>query len=69
MHALTLKRNNIHFTRWRQIQLPLENESLVQTPLVLGALDSLETELAQRQRELAQPKPHRFEVRPANPEP
>jgi hypothetical protein len=69
VHALTLKHNNIHFTRWRQIQLPLENESLVQTPLVLGALDSLEAELVQRQRELAQPKPHRFEIRAAKPGP
>jgi hypothetical protein len=64
VHALTLKRNNIHFTRWRQVQIPLESDTLVQMPLVLGALDSLEAELVQRQRALAQPMPHRFELRP-----
>jgi hypothetical protein len=64
VHALTLKHNNIHFTRWRQVQLPLENDALVQAPPALGALDSLEVELVQRQRALVQPKPHRFELRP-----
>ncbi len=64
VHALTLKHNNIHFARWRQVQLPLENDQLVQEPLVLGALDSLEAELVQQQRAAAQPKPHRFELRP-----
>jgi lysophospholipase L1-like esterase len=63
VHALTLKHNNIHFTRWRQIQLPLENDSLVQTPVALGALDSLESELFHQQRATAQPKPRRFELR------
>jgi hypothetical protein len=64
VHTLTLKHNNIHFTRWRQVQLPLEDEKLVQAPLVVGALDSLEAELVQRQRALAQTRPHRFELRP-----
>ncbi len=69
VHVLTLKRNNIHFSRWRQVQLPLEDESLVQTPLALGALDSLEAELVARQHELTQPKPHRFAIRAAKQEP
>jgi lysophospholipase L1-like esterase len=64
VHALTLKHNNIHFARWRQIQLPLENDPLVEKPLVLGALDSLESEIVQSQRAMAQPKPHRFELNP-----
>jgi lysophospholipase L1-like esterase len=63
VHALTLKHNNIHFVRWRQVQVPLENDALVQEPLVLGALDSLESELLQRQRSAAQPKIHRYELR------
>ncbi len=63
VHVLTLKHNNIHFARWRQVQVPLDNDALVQEPLVLGALDSLDSELVQRQRAAAQPKPHRFELR------
>jgi lysophospholipase L1-like esterase len=62
VHALTLKHNTVHFIRWRQIQLPLDNDGLVQQPLALGALDSLEAELVQKQHAAAQPKPHRFEL-------
>jgi lysophospholipase L1-like esterase len=64
VHALTLQHNAIHFTRWRQVQVPLQkNES----PEVLGALkalDELEESLVREQRETAQPRPHRFELRP-----
>jgi hypothetical protein len=64
VHALTLKHNNIHFARWRQVQVPLENDPLIQKPMVLGALDSLEAELIQQQRAAAQPKPHRYQLVP-----
>jgi lysophospholipase L1-like esterase len=62
VHSLTLKHNSVHFTRWRQVQLPLENDDLIQKPVVLGALDSLESELIREQRTKAQPVPHRFEL-------
>jgi lysophospholipase L1-like esterase len=64
VHALTLKHNNIHFARWRQVQVPLENDPLIQKPMVLGALDSLEAELIQQQRAAAQPKSHRYQLVP-----
>ncbi len=63
VHTLTLKHNNIHFLRWRQIQLPLENDDLLQRPVALGALDSLESELVREQHSRAQPLPHRFELK------
>jgi len=64
MHALTLKHNGIHFARWRQIQLPLENDAVAAKHTALGALDALETELVNSQRAAAQPKPRRFELGP-----
>ncbi len=64
VHNLTLKHNNVHFERWRHLQLPLENESLSQKHVVLGALDALEAEIVLAQRGLAQPKAHRFELIP-----
>jgi lysophospholipase L1-like esterase len=64
VHALTLKHNSIHETRWRQIQLAFENDDLIQKSVALGALDSLESELIQQQRAKAQPKPRRFELTP-----
>jgi len=63
VHTLTLKHNNIHFARWRQIQLPLDNDELLQKPAALGILDSLEAELVREQRLRAQPKSHRFELK------
>ena len=32
VHDLTLKHNNIHFARWREVQVPLEKENLKNQP-------------------------------------
>jgi lysophospholipase L1-like esterase len=64
VHALTLKHNNVHFARWREIQVPLENYSLSRMDDTTAALDSLEAELIAQQRAAAQPKPHRFVLAP-----
>lgn len=62
VHALTLKHNNVHFVRWRQIQMPLENETLDQKFAALGALDALEAELVEQQREAAEPSAHQYRL-------
>jgi hypothetical protein len=64
VHALTLKHNAVHFTRWRQIQLPLDADSVPQKHAALGALDALETELINSQRAAAQPKLRSYELIP-----
>jgi hypothetical protein len=64
VHALTLKHNNIHFARWRQVQVPFEKDALPNATAAMTALDSLEEEVVQKQRAAAQPKAHRFELRP-----
>jgi hypothetical protein len=64
VHALTIKHNNIHFARWRQIQVPLQNDALDQWSAAMDSLDRLETELVRKQRAAAQPKPHRYELTP-----
>lgn len=64
VHALTLKHNNIHFTRWRQVQVPLQNEMSPPTQKAMEALDELEMDLIKRQRAAAQPKAHRYELIP-----
>ncbi len=64
VHALTLKHNNMHFIRWRQVQLPLESEILDQKYVVLNSLDALEAELVDQQREAADPLPHRYLLTP-----
>jgi hypothetical protein len=65
VHDLTLKHNNIHFMRWRQIQVPLEKENLTRIAAAMAALDSLESEVVAKQREMAKPVAHRFVLMPA----
>jgi hypothetical protein len=66
VHNLTLKHNNMHFQRWRQVQVPLEkNESArVQKAVkdLLTALDDEEAEIVKQQRATAQPKPYQFQL-------
>jgi len=64
VHALTLQRTGIHNTRWRQLQVPLQNSQSTELLTALGALDELEAKLITDQRAAAQPQPHRFELIP-----
>jgi lysophospholipase L1-like esterase len=64
VHQLTLTRANVHNTRWRSIQVPLEEEKPASIDAAIAALDKLSEELRQQQRAAAKPVPHRFEVKP-----
>jgi lysophospholipase L1-like esterase len=64
VHAATLEHNAIHFARWRTIEVPFEDEKTAGMQPALAALDSLERELVGRQRALAAPVAHRFELTP-----
>jgi lysophospholipase L1-like esterase len=64
VHALTLRHNNIHTARWRQVQVPLEKEAAPHLLKALDALDDLEADLIKAQRAAAQPVAHRFELTP-----
>ena len=66
VHALTLKHNNIHYARWRSLQVPLQPDDPVSLGTALATLDAVEAELIARQRSAAQPKPHRFELIPGD---
>jgi lysophospholipase L1-like esterase len=62
VHALTLKHNNIHFSRWRQVQVPMEKDLTPHVHEAMDALDVLEADLVQEQRAAAQTRPHKFEL-------
>ena len=68
VHKLTLQHNNIHFQRWRQIQVALaDNKSpKVQAAIkdLMTALDDEEAGVVKQQRAAAQPKPHQFQLTP-----
>ena len=62
VHALTLKHNNIHFMRWRTVEVPLQNENPEHLKKALEGLDEVEADVVKKQRETAQPKAHEFKV-------
>jgi len=64
VHALTLRHNNLHSTRWRQVQVPMEKDATPHLLKALDALDELEADVVREQRAAAQPRPHRYEVVP-----
>jgi lysophospholipase L1-like esterase len=64
VHDLTLKHNDIHFTRWRLVQTRLERDGAQQTGGALDALDKLEQEIIERQHLAARPRLRRFELVP-----
>ena len=62
VHDLTLRHGGVHFARWRLVQLNLRNIPAAHTQAASDALDALEQEVIQQQREAAHPKPHRYEL-------
>jgi lysophospholipase L1-like esterase len=64
VHALTLKRADVHNARWRQFQVPFQNEALPRLSSILSNLDALDEELAVRQRAAAQPSNCFYELIP-----
>ena len=64
VHELTLRHNQIHFARWRELQVPLENQQSPHLQPALDTLDKLEAEIIAKQRATAQPKPRNYELIP-----
>jgi lysophospholipase L1-like esterase len=60
VHALTLKHNNIHFARWRWVQV--EKGELAHRQAAMDALDQFENDIVQLQRATAQPKLHHYRL-------
>ena len=64
VHTLTLEHNNMHFYRWRQIQVPFEKDAPSDVEKAIEGLDGIEARIVARQRAAAKPKTHKFEVAP-----
>ncbi|HTF25299.1 MAG TPA: SGNH/GDSL hydrolase family protein [Candidatus Limnocylindria bacterium] len=64
VHGLILKRIDVQFGSWRQVQVPLQDDSLPQKQAALEALDKLEQELLNQQYAAAQPKSRHYELVP-----
>lgn len=64
VHALTISHNGIHRARWREVQVPLQDEASPAKQKALDALSALESELVKKQRAMARPRSHRFRLIP-----
>ena len=64
VHALTVKRTNIHQMRWRQLQLPFEKDGYPRMQSILQQLDALDDEILARQRSNAKPGAFYYELIP-----
>lgn len=58
---LTREHNDLHFYRWRQLQLKYSGETPHMDEALHG-LDDLEKDLIHQQRAAAQPKEHKYEL-------
>jgi lysophospholipase L1-like esterase len=64
VNELTVKHNDVHFARWREIQVPLHDDKLLRKQAAVEALDKLEDEIVQQERAAAQPKTRHYELAP-----
>ena len=64
VHDLTRKHNDIHFARWRDVQISLKDYKLAGEPAAVDALDKLEEQIVQVQRATAKPIPRHYELTP-----
>lgn len=64
VHALTLKRTNLHNTRWRTFQVPLAKDDLGNLASAMAATDALVEEVRVRQRAAAKPVAMNYKLTP-----
>ncbi len=63
--ATTVKHNDIHFARWREVQVPFEKGDTAEAARkTMEGLDGIEATIVARRREAARPVPHRFALVP-----
>jgi lysophospholipase L1-like esterase len=64
VHALTLEHNVLHWWAWRRIQVAFAPTPSPELTEAVRALGALEASMIRRKREVAQPKPRRFVLKP-----
>jgi lysophospholipase L1-like esterase len=63
-YQLVVSREEIHFDRWRNIQVPLHDDHFSQTQPAIDSLDALDNAIAAKIRDAARPVPHQFQIVP-----
>jgi len=60
VYQLTTQHGDLHYDRWRQIEVPLG--TLTDAPATITALDLFESRIVEKQQQLAVPVAHNFEL-------
>jgi hypothetical protein len=62
---MTVQHNNLHFARWREVQVPYEkDDTSASARKAMEGLDGIESTIVARRREAARPRSHRFALVP-----
>ena len=61
-HYYTIQHNQLHYVKWRQLQLPYLVDDLASYAAVLGSVDSMENEILGLQRSTSVTAPHRITI-------
>ena len=64
VHDLTVKHDDVHFARWRDLQVTLQDYTFPSEATAVTALDKLENDVVQEQRTSAEPKTRHYELAP-----
>jgi hypothetical protein len=62
VHELTMRHNDLHFQRWRSLQVPYERRGYPSLTQALEGFDALEADVIADQRSKAKPVSHQFEL-------
>lgn len=68
VHRLSQRHVELHHMRWRTVQIPFERASSEHLGQALAGLDGIEEEIVAERHKVAQPKPHKFELKPKSSE-
>jgi hypothetical protein len=64
VYDLTVAHCDVHYFRWRTVEVPLAKYGLSASGPAMNAADSLEKELMLKRSSIAQPKSHKFVLVP-----
>ena len=66
VYQITTQHVDLHWDRWRHVQVPLAGEKPADLEETLHKMDSLEQYVVERERKAAQPKQHSFSLTPVS---
>ena len=64
VYQLTTQHVDLHWDRWRHVQVPLAQDNPSDLEPALLKLDALEQYVVEKERKAAQPKEHSFSIKP-----